>query len=129
MCVTSQGKVFVWGHGDNGRLGNGAKRGTLLPEFLQTMSHVHVAQVACGEAHSAAISDRGQLFTWVQAATVLGHGEETDALMPLKVQALAKHPVIAVSLGAFHTLAVTYDNKLLAWGRAVRQAWSRGHFE
>ena len=117
MCVTSQGKVFVWGHGDNGRLGNGAKRGTLVPEFLHTMSHIHVVQVACGEAHSAAISDRGQLYTWGAGSYGrLGHGEEYDAMTPLQVQALAKQPVTSVSLGAFHTLAVTYDNKLLSWG-------------
>ena len=32
LAVTLKGDLWVWGHGDNGRLGNNEKRGTLLPE-------------------------------------------------------------------------------------------------
>ncbi len=56
-CVTRRGRLYTWGHGDNGRLGNGAKRGTLLPEPVAALLGVHVVHAACPSAQKRSHSD------------------------------------------------------------------------
>lgn len=112
-----KGVIYTWGHGDNGRLGNGDKRGTLLPllnEYLSTRGVV--VYIAAGEAHSAAITDSGALFTFGDGSFGrLGHGEEEDELKPRQVDMLAQLPIRQVDCGAFHTLAVEKAKRGTLW--------------
>lgn len=119
LCCTRKGDVYAWGHGDNGRLGNGQKRGSLLPELLECLQGQKASFVAAGEAHSACITSTGSLYTWGAASygrLGLGHGEETDMDTAQVVEALAREQIAVVACGAFHTLACTVGGDLFAWG-------------
>ncbi|GBG32684.1 Serine/threonine-protein kinase Nek8 [Hondaea fermentalgiana] len=116
-CVTTKGEVYTWGHGDKGRLGNGVQRGTSIPELVEALQHEFCVFVECGEANTAAISDGGALWTWGAGSYGrLGNGGESDAFLPTKVEGLIGQEVIMVSLGVFHSLAVTRNGTLWAWG-------------
>lgn len=116
-CVSSKGELFTWGHGDKGRLGHGGQHNTSLPGRVQSLQHEFCAFVSCGEAHTAVISDSGELYTFGAGSYGrLGHGAEFDALTPVKVEHLVGHHVVMVSLGVFHSLAVTQGGDLWAWG-------------
>eukprot|EP00392_Amoebophrya_sp_AT5.2_P002292 g2297.t1 len=70
--------IFAWGEGEMGQLGvpipaekfreNSGKTIFLENEFFQTSPlrtpRPKFVKIACGDAHSCAISDRGDLFTW-----------------------------------------------------------------
>jgi len=115
--VSRKGKLYMWGHGDKGRLGNGAQRGTSTPELVESMTHEFVVFVACGEAHSACITDAGELYTWGGGSYGrLGHGEESDVFNPVKVEALNRSQVIVVSLGVFHSCCLLKDGSMFVWG-------------
>ena len=65
----------------------------LEPPFpeVETLSGMHVISMACGGHHSAAISERWQLFTWGGGAFgKLGHGNRLAKTKPTKVQVSAK---------------------------------------
>eukprot|EP00945_MAST-04E_sp_MAST-4E-sp1_P007226 g7226.t1 len=118
LVCTSKGDLYSFGHGDNGRLGNEERRGSLVPEVVEgRMQAVFVVYVAAGEAHSALIDDNGVLYTFGAGSYGrLGLGEETDALMPTSVDTLRKYKIVMVSCGAFHTMCVTKSKELWGFG-------------
>ena len=73
---------------------------------------------ACAERHSAGITSGGQLLTWGRAADGrLGHGKPfTDCLAPRVVTALKGLQIVSVALGRAHSVAVTFNGRVYAWG-------------
>lgn len=69
--------------------------------------------------HSAAISSRGELYTWGRNCYgCLGHESSDDKLQPLVVEALKGQRVVDVACGSgdAQTLAVTDSGLLYSWG-------------
>jgi alpha-tubulin suppressor-like RCC1 family protein len=86
-----------------------------------------LAALGCGQAHSAAASSAGGLWTWGNAESGrLGHGDEAGAAtgsgpegceaMPRRVNALAGVEVVSVACGDFHTLALDSEGRVFSWG-------------
>ena len=68
------------------------------------------AVVACGNEHTAAISSRGELFTWGLAGNgELGrvHWQPADAATPQAAHSLHCMRMVSVAAGANHTLAIS----------------------
>ena len=57
----------------------------------------------------------------------LGHGDNQNQLLPKKVEAFAGRRVVAVSAGAYHSLAITADDAVYAWG--LGESGCLGHGE
>jgi alpha-tubulin suppressor-like RCC1 family protein len=62
--LTADGQVLTWGHGSGGRLGHGDEDDQLVPVPVSGLSSVKIAQVMCGELHTAALCEDGKLWTW-----------------------------------------------------------------
>lgn len=78
-----------------------------------------ITSVAAGNAHSAAISSRGEMFTWGCGADgKLGHGSAVSEWEPKRVEALASVHVAQVALGDRHTIALDVHGDVFTWGRA-----------
>jgi len=56
----------------------------------------------------------------------LGHGDEQAQLEPTKVEAFATQRVVAVSAGAYHSLALTADGAVWSWGWGGRGQLGHG---
>lgn len=57
--------------------------------MIEGLQSHEVADIACGGAHSAAITSTGQLFTWGKGRYGrLGHGDSEDQLEPKLVSKL-----------------------------------------
>lgn len=64
--------------------------------------------MSAGESHSAAITEKQDLFTWGNGGFGrLGHELDINVYTPQQVIELAGEAVTYVSCGAFHTIAVT----------------------
>lgn len=75
MVVSLKKKVFVWGEGVFGKLGLDHEDDILVPTENEDLSRLRVEFLACGESHSAAISDKLKLYTWGNGSYGrLGHG-------------------------------------------------------
>jgi E3 ubiquitin-protein ligase HERC4 len=78
--------------------------------------------VACGAAHTLAVTDQGELFAWGQAADgQLGLGpaalpEPADALEPRRVSGLDGVMVAIAACGGRHSLCAATDGRLFSWG-------------
>ena len=119
MCLTVRGDVYAWGCGTDGQLGIGKNVSESRPMLIQILQGKRVAHIACGENHSAATLQDGQMFTWGSGDMgKLGHGRVTrPQMLPRMIRGrLTKESVVTMSLGMSHTAAVTNTGACFIWG-------------
>ena len=66
QCQACQ--LLMWGSGKDGRCGNNSEEGFKIPTHIKVMSgkagKMAFTQLDCGYHHTAAVSDKGQIYTW-----------------------------------------------------------------
>ena len=86
--------------GDFGRLGHGDCSDVFLPQPIAFFSGISIARIACGDTHSLACTDTGELYSFGRNQNgQLGLGHNNDITAPARVEALAvcvraRHPAI-----------------------------------
>ena len=117
----AQPRVLTWGRGQYGQLGHNSQPAAEVsaPTAVPRLEGRHVAQLSCGQFHTAAVvaAQPAVLLTWGRGTLgVLGQGDEEDALIPQTVEALKGVDVRSVSCGSYQTAAVTRSGELFCWG-------------
>ncbi len=118
FALDMNGTVFAWGNNEFGQLGLGSN----LPKHVQMPSVVRglpetIKQVACGNEHTVALTLSNELYTWGHGDSgLLGHGNNESLCVPKRLEELKKR-VLIVACGGLHTVVVTKDNEVFAWGR------------
>ena len=89
-AVTSDGELFTFGSGRDGKLGHGGTNSSLVPRWVEgTLRGKHVVQVECGFMHTTVLTTDGEIFTFGSGEFgQLGHGGEEGELVPRRVEAL-----------------------------------------
>jgi alpha-tubulin suppressor-like RCC1 family protein len=64
-ALTSFYQIYTFGSGGNGRLGHGNDRDQWVPTMVSALELYAVVSLAAGYAHTAALTDDGQIFTCV----------------------------------------------------------------
>ena len=66
ICITTDGSVFTWGEGSDGKLGLGEEVDNLLvPTLVRGVpQNKAVVQVAASDEHSICVADDGSVYTW-----------------------------------------------------------------
>ncbi|MCL2293673.1 MAG: hypothetical protein FWC36_02240, partial [Spirochaetes bacterium] len=119
LAVTTNGQLYAWGLNTHGRTGlgiSGVGSSTNVPTRVGFASNW--ASVSAGYIHSHAVTTCGQLWAWGSNAngrTGLGIGTNTTTTTPTRVGNASNWA--SVSAGASHSLAVTTNGQLWAWGR------------
>jgi E3 ubiquitin-protein ligase HERC2 len=119
MAITLDGKIFSWGEGEDGKLGHGNRLTLEKPKLIETLKTKRIRDIACGSAHSAAITSQGELYTWgLGEYGRLGHGDNQTLLKPKLVQKLVGQRVIQVACGSrdAQTLCLTEEGTVFSWG-------------
>ena len=132
--VTEGGGVYTFGDGQYGQLGHGNREDQLAPRRVPAarFNRERVVMVAAGLAHTVALSEAGNVFTWGDSLSgQLGHGDKAGQLRPRQVgddfywwrrEAATQwrcDKVVFVAAGGQHTVAVTAGGRLYTW-------WGRG---
>ncbi|UTX52887.1 InlB B-repeat-containing protein [Leucobacter aridicollis] len=119
LAVGSDGNTYAWGTNSYGLLGTSAfPRPLNKPTKVTTPRGVSYTQVAAGWDFSVALGDDKQLYSWGSNYNgVLGTGANTaDSRVPVKVATPAGVLFERVVSGGDHTLALTVDGDIYAWG-------------
>ena len=88
LALTRTGQVYTLGDGSLGQLGHGAAISCAEPRLLSQLASKVVAQVVCGQGHSMALTDYGDVFSWGRGFEgQLGLGSQEVALCPKYPQA------------------------------------------
>lgn len=106
MCITIDGRVYVFGGNQFGQLGTGASQGETLPRLLEDpcLESKLVKMVSCGARHSAILLEDGQVFSWGwNKYGQLGVGDSIDRNTPTQVPIEGCRPK-KVACGWWHTL-------------------------
>ncbi|ERN17078.1 uncharacterized protein LOC18445411 [Amborella trichopoda] len=115
--ITKHGEVFCWGEERNGRLGHKIDMDVSHPKVVESLSSLDIESVACGEYHTCALTDSGELYTW-------GGSSPCEELSGNKSQWFTRKvlgPVEGISIsgiscGAWHTAVVSTSGQLFTYG-------------
>ncbi|KAL6135482.1 hypothetical protein ACLB2K_067710 [Fragaria x ananassa] len=129
MALSEDGLLQAWGYNEFGQLGRGVtceglQGASIINAYAKFLDEapelVKITQVSCGEYHTAALSEDGEVYTWgLGSMGQLGHCSLQSAdkeLLPRKVVALDGIFMKDVACGGVHTCAVTQKGALYAWG-------------
>jgi alpha-tubulin suppressor-like RCC1 family protein len=114
VAIKTDGTLWTWGNGTNGRLGNAdiTNRSTPVTTFAGGNDWKQVS----GGGPTAAIKTDGTLWTWGQGSSgVLGNADVTDRSTPVTTFAGGTNWK-QVSVTGFHMAAIKTDGTLWTWG-------------
>lgn len=123
LALTSEGRVYSWGYGFQGQLGDGSIDSRISPVAVETsgvLAGKSVIGISAGLSHSIALTSDGAVATWgFNTNGQLGNNSTSPSPVPVRVVAtgsLAGKIVTAVRAGANFNLALTNDGQVHAWG-------------
>ncbi|XP_011499761.1 PREDICTED: uncharacterized protein LOC105363708 [Ceratosolen solmsi marchali] len=116
LAVTNNG-VYAWGGNKFGQLGLGNIYQCPNPELITSLAQEIIVEAIAGVHHSAAVTADGRLFTWGWGVHgQLGHGNTENMRVPSLVEGLLGLPVRHASVGYAHTVVLTADGYVYAFG-------------
>jgi len=114
LALNSDGELWAWGNNSGGRLGIGNT--TNSDEPVRVGLESNWTSISAGSSHSAAINEDYELWTWgANANGRLGDGTTTQSTIPVHIAPGTEWASVAISVAA-HSLAITTDGYLYAWG-------------
>ncbi|CAA7016459.1 unnamed protein product [Microthlaspi erraticum] len=120
VLITKKGEIFSWGEGIGGKLGHGLEKDTHQPKFIKSVRGMGFKSLACGEFHTCAVPQSGDLYSWgdgTQNVDLLGHGSESSCWIPKRVTGVLHGMYVSyVSCGPWHTAVVASSGQLFTFG-------------
>ncbi len=117
LAVSTQGRLYAWGYNGQGQLGDLTTVNKSSPVLVSGPAATSWAIVKSGSLNSFAISTLGRLYAWgYNTQGQLGDLTTVDKISPVLVSGPAATSWSAVATGSLHTLGVTTNGRLYAWG-------------
>ena len=137
VAITSDGKVFTFGFGEDGRLGHGivSLRSTpgsseLVPRKIDSLDRKFVIQAEVGDGFTAVLTSEGAVFTFGSGVNgCLGNGNNNKECHPTRVDKLTKKRVVHIAAGGSHVAAITSEGEMFTWGCGVRGQLGHGNYK
>ena len=109
--ISSSGHVYTMGSNTDGRLGIGSRtiRNSASPCLVEDLANTSSLKISCGWAHTAIITEAGELFTWgLGEYGALGTGNTESRFSPSLVQ-VSKGLCVDISCGSRSTGIIVKD--------------------
>lgn len=118
-CGIAREKVYCWGYGANGELGDGTLVGKPTPTLVSNLSGVK--QVSMGQNHGCAVLKTGEVYCW--GYNNWGQlGDNSSIIRPEPTQVLGVGgigyltDIVSVSASNYGTCAVNSSGSAFCWG-------------
>ncbi|XP_028404345.1 probable E3 ubiquitin-protein ligase HERC4 [Dendronephthya gigantea] len=106
MTLSISGAVIGWGKNDSGQLGLDNGTDQWLPVQIELVRSQRVKHIACGEDHTALLTEDGGVFTFGSGTNgQLGHNSNSHQNQPKKVVELMGTLITQIVCGRRHTVA------------------------
>ena len=128
LLVTSENRVFGWGNGSSGQLGNGSMKSSYklveinLKECTSENDEIEVCSVACGSKHSIVLSKSGMVYGFgcnFDAQLSYDYAIDlykTNLLSPRLLGPLQYQKIIKIACTARSSFFLVDDGSLLSCG-------------
>lgn len=111
--IDNSAKLWCWGSGITGQLGNGSNTNALVPTEIDPGTPY--SEVSLGENHSCGITTSGVLKCWGQGVSYqLGTGSTSSVNTPTVVDSGTTY--ISLGMGIDTSCGITSNNQLKCWG-------------
>uniref|UniRef100_A0A673WG38 RCC1 and BTB domain containing protein 2 n=1 Tax=Salmo trutta TaxID=8032 RepID=A0A673WG38_SALTR len=129
MAVLDNGETYGWGYNCNGQLGLGNNGNQQTPCRIAALQGVNIIQVACGYAHTLALTDEGFIYAWgANSYGQLGTGNKSNQAVPTLINTDKERMVEVAACHTSHTSAAkTQSGQVLMWGQCRGQAVACPH--
>ncbi len=129
LALTRDGRLYAWGQGSNGELGNGTVTSTdvaVAVDMTGALAGSDVVQISMGISHAVVLAADGRLFGWgLNTYGALGAPETPDerqVTRPREIDVSAMHlsggeTITKISADRARTTVLTSTGRLFAWGR------------
>jgi hypothetical protein len=114
VAVLSDGTVWAWGKNQLGQLGDGTTTDRATPVPVRGLKNI--TALAAGGSHSLALSCEGTVWGWGANAHFQAGSERPIAKVVTPVQVPGLTSVTALAAGSAHSLALSSDGTVWAWG-------------
>eukprot|EP00943_MAST-04B_sp_MAST-4B-sp1_P001086 g1086.t1 len=119
--LSDDGKLYLWGSSDRGRLGIGNVGSNIFfhPQCVKYLAKFEIIDFACGRNHTVAVTDKTEVFSWGDGEMVpLGYGNKKGKIewIPREICSLIGAEVVKVSAGEKHTVLLTRSGRVLCFG-------------
>lgn len=116
--LTTLGKIYCWGYGGLGQLGNGTEIfDNNANEPVEVLSEHTFQSLSAGSNHTCAITVQGEIYCWgLSASGQLGGGFTDGLIQSTPALVFGEHSFKSVSAGRTHTCGVTTDDETYCWG-------------
>jgi E3 ubiquitin-protein ligase HERC4 len=110
VAVNNWGQLFCWGSNSVGQLGLDTSLGIVqIPRIIKSLATSIVVQIACGQKHSLALTNNGELYSWGSNSNgQLGLGEHLKMnFKPKLITGLVAVPIAFIACGGYHSIVVS----------------------
>nr|XP_015200080.1 PREDICTED: probable E3 ubiquitin-protein ligase HERC6 [Lepisosteus oculatus] len=129
FALSLSGAVYCWGANNAGQLGINRvdEKGRFSPCAVTAVKSLGVSCISCGEAHTAALTKDGSVYTFGDGRFgQLGHNSTANELKPRKVEHINDR-ASEVACGRYHTLVhVLSSGLLLSFGSGSKGQLGNG---
>ncbi len=125
FAVTSMHRLFAWGANSRGQLGNDSTSRVTSPldvtHALGLSPNETIIKVDTGLYRSILLTSAGRVLSWgTNFSGQLGDGTTTERRTPIDITSMfhlnLNEVITDVSSGMNHTLALTSEHRVFAWG-------------
>ena len=126
LALDSDGALYAWGSNAYGQLGNGTMTNSSVPVAVKIagtpLAGKTIVQIAAGANHNMVLTSDGAVYTWGwNYHGQLGNNTKTNSNTIVAVQTIstpiAGKKIVKIAAGQGHSLALTDDGMVYAWGR------------
>ena len=133
VALRSDGTTWTWGANGDGQLGHGDLVQRTVPAQVTGVEATGLVYVSAGYSHVIALRADGAVVAWGRNAVgqigVVGDGTANDdQTVPVVVPGLP-HDIVEVVGGSEHSLALSADGRVFAWGRNQYGNLGNGSFD